>query len=209
MYLGVVSYSPRCVEMIMQLDDSPMANELRQHIQRRHPPTLPADGTGRDSMHARPELPAAAAAVHQPSPRRPPPQPAEYNNMDVQSRQAAGPAIAATQYPSVQSMETVEPTPDAFPQLPEGTEARQPQSYADLRQEHRARSAGPAVYADRPRPSFNSPPQRPRSPDAYADVSEEQVNSLGLIDPQPKPTRPSDREHRPIRYNKYGDPVEE
>lgn len=233
LYGGVASYQPKCVELLMQLDDSPMASELREHMARTTAPQRQHHGESSDTSAAAgsgtaPARPAPGAyAQTRGAPSRPGyssqsqyqrqqqhQEQEQADGFDAHAEPAAPPAFGELGGDDSDA-------PDAFgsgrPQQQgrslfdeDDSESRKTQpraSYADLRTRNRHRVDAPSEQGAR---SAGSPPAGPGYDRRRAEAAyEERPTDQGLIDPQPKPTHPSDAMRHTQRYTKYGDPIEE
>lgn len=207
----------------MKLDNSPMANELRQHMasaaeQRRNASGdragRPVDGASYSGMYQQPQAPASELQPAESVPNAPsPPEPRlSAAQRDTESgtayrqNQAAG--VPEDQPEAFGSVRAERPYRSTFDDDDEPAAAVKP-SYGDLRSRHRR---SPSQQSAQPlrRPTGDAV-------DGYDTQSsygarggyEVPVNSQGLTDPTPKPTHPSDAMRHPQRYTKYGDPIEE
>jgi hypothetical protein len=213
--------------MLMKLDNSPMANELRQHMasaaeQRRNASGdragRPADGASYTGMYQQPPAPASELQPAESVPNLPlSPEPqvsaaqrgpqsgTAYKQRPAQTQ--AERAVPEDQPEAFGSVRSERPYRSTFDDDDETAAAVKP-SYGDLRSQHR-QAPQQAGLLHRP-PAGDAADGYDTQPSYGARGGyDAPVNSQGLTDPTPKPTHPSDAMRHPQRYTKYGDPIEE
>eukprot|EP00730_Choanoeca_flexa_P012896 TRINITY_DN4738_c0_g1_i1.p1 TRINITY_DN4738_c0_g1~~TRINITY_DN4738_c0_g1_i1.p1 ORF type:complete len:310 (+),score=31.23 TRINITY_DN4738_c0_g1_i1:227-1156(+) len=237
-YAGVVSYQPQCVDKILALHNSPMADELRMYMKRmENAPGTTTPNPPRDEWSHRDPFKVPNASNNgdaQPSQSSSSP----YGHQLQQSIQPRYDSSPSQAYPRQSTVGSRQPTvsesaPDAFaPHDYEYSDADSapapPSSYSDLRNQHRAAQPAPTVlYQPRNRyqeqrqqqqqqqhpddqDGHTSPYQRQSPPSPARSYPSSYRSTTGYGDHTPRPTSALDAQRTNVpRYNQYGDPIDE